>query len=160
MRTRGADIGAQVSDDETEAEWAECSQCEHQGWMGTYCPQWEDQGMIHSLPCPTNHKKETGNRWPVRLARALRQLTQSRKAGSQLPPIGQGCLILRGVEGHDLGQAAVIVSQTTAGVRVAFVDSNGRQVSKLKVPSSLMPMEDGLEVVQDIDGYVWIRRST
>jgi hypothetical protein len=49
MRTRGAERGAQISDDETEAEWAECPQCEHEGWMGTYCPQCEDQGMIHSF---------------------------------------------------------------------------------------------------------------
>jgi hypothetical protein len=117
MRTWSAEIGAHISDDETEAEWAECPQCEHQGWMGTYCPQWEDQGMTHSVAGPTNHRKENGNRWPVRLASALRQLTRSRKAaGSQLPPIGQGCLILRGVEGHDLGQAAVIVSQTKVRV--------------------------------------------
>jgi hypothetical protein len=64
MRTLGAKIGAQVSDDEeAETEWAECLQCEHQGWMGTYCPQCEDQGMIHSLPCPRNPVKETGDSW-------------------------------------------------------------------------------------------------
>jgi hypothetical protein len=153
----GGEIGTQISDDETEADLAECLQCKHQGWIGTYCPQCKkDQGMIHSVAGPTNQRKETGNRWTLRLARALRQLTRSRKAGSQLPPIGQGCLNLRGIEGHDLGQAAVIITRTKAGVRVFFVDSNGRQVSDLKVPSSLMLMEDGLEVVQDMEGYGWI----
>jgi hypothetical protein len=61
MRTRGAEIGAQISDDKTEAEWAECPQCEHQGWMGTYCLQCEDQGMIHFVAVSTNHRKETGS---------------------------------------------------------------------------------------------------
>ncbi len=69
MRTRGAERGAQISDDETEAEWAEFPQCEHEGWMGTYCPQCEDQGMIHSVPGPVSRSKETGNRWTSQLAR-------------------------------------------------------------------------------------------
>jgi hypothetical protein len=158
MRTRGAERGAQISDDETEAEWAECPQCEHEGWMGTYCPQCEDQGMIHSVSGPVNRSKKTGDRWTSRLARGLRQLTRSQRAGNELPPVGQECLILRGVDGHDLGQAAIITQQTRARVRVTYVDSNGRPASKLKVPSSLMLLEDGLTVARDEHGFVWIRR--
>jgi hypothetical protein len=120
----GAEIGAHISDDETEAEWTECPQCVQASRLDRDLLS-AVQGSGNDLfrvAGPTNHRNETGNRWTVRLARALRQLTQSRKAGSQLPLIGQGCLILRGLEGHDLGQAAVIILQTKARVRVAFVD--------------------------------------
>jgi hypothetical protein len=155
MRTRGAKIGAQISDDEAETKWAECPQCEHQGWMGTaYCPQFKDQGMNHSLPGPRNRWKETGGSWTSRLARGLRQLTRSKKTGNKLPPVGQRCLVLRGEEGHDLGQPAIITMQTRARVWVAYLDSKGRKVSKVKVPSSLMLLEDGLDIVRDEDGFV------
>jgi hypothetical protein len=93
MRTRGAEISTQISDDEAETEWAECPQCEHQGWMGTYCPRSARiREWFHSLPGPRNRVKETGGSWTSRLARGLRQLTRSKKAGNELPPVGQRCL--------------------------------------------------------------------
>jgi hypothetical protein len=81
------------------------------------------------------------------------------KAGSELPQIGQPCLILRGVEGKDLGQQAIITTQTKARVEVSFRAQSGRQMTKLKHPSSLILLEDGLEVVQDERGFVWIKRE-
>jgi hypothetical protein len=115
--------------------------------------------MFHSLPGPRNRMKEIGGSWTSWLARGLWQLTQSKKAGNELPPVGQRCLVLQGIEGHDLGQPAIISMQTRARVHVAYLDSKGRQVSQVKVPSSLMLLEDGLEIVRDEDGFIWIRRS-
>jgi hypothetical protein len=89
----------------------------------------------------------------------LQQLSRVDKAGSELPQIGQPCLILRGVEGKDLGQQAIITTQTKARVEVSFRAQSGRQVTKLKHPSSLILLEDGLEVVQDERGFVWIKRE-
>ena len=159
MRTRGAERGAQVSEDETEAEWAECSQCAHQGWMGTYCPQCEDQRMTHSIPGPRKRIRGANGKWKERLARGLQRLTRSRKAGNELPSVGQGCLVLRGVEGHDLGQPAIVTMQTKARVRILYIGADGRPASKLKQPSSLILVEDGLEMVQDEHGFVWVKRS-
>jgi hypothetical protein len=138
---------------------AECPQCEHQGWIGTYCSRCEDQGMIRSLPGHRNHVKGTSGGWASRLAQGLRQLTWNKRAGNELPPIGQRCLVLRGVEGQDLGQLAIVTMQTRARVHVAYLDLKGQQVSKLKVPNSLMLLEDGLEIIRDEDGFVWIRCS-
>jgi hypothetical protein len=56
MRTQGAKISAQVSNEEMEAKWAKCPQCQHEGWMGTYCLPCKDQGMIQG---PVNHSKDT-----------------------------------------------------------------------------------------------------
>jgi hypothetical protein len=159
MRTRGAAISVQVSEDETETEWAECSQCDHRGWMGTYCPQCEDQGMIHSLPIRENCSKKTRNSWASRLSRGLQRLTRIQKAGNELPSVGQECLIMRGVDGQDLGQSAIVTLQTKARVRVTYVDANGRSTSKLKAPSSLILLENGLAVVRDEQGFVWVRRG-
>ena len=121
--------------------------------MGTYCPQCEEQGMIHSLPGPQNCMTEACSSWTSWLARGLRQLSWSKKAGKELPPVGQRCLVVRGKEGHDLGQTAIVAMQTRARVGVAYLDLKGF------VPSLLMLLEDGLEVGRDEDGSVWIRRS-
>lgn len=51
-----------------------------------------------------------------------------------------------------------IVSDTTAAmVRVAYVqDRHGRQVSKLKRPSSCIMLDPSVTVSQDANGTVWI----
>jgi hypothetical protein len=69
------------------------------------------------------------------------------------------CSILHGVEGQDLGQQAVVTSQTNARVRVAYRERNGRQGEKLKHPNSLVLLEDGLAISQDKQGFVWIKRE-
>jgi hypothetical protein len=63
------------------------------------------------------------------------------------------------VDGHDLGQAMIVMLQTKAQVRVTYLDMTGQWALKLKVPSSLMLLEEGLAIVPDEQGFLWIRRG-
>jgi hypothetical protein len=42
---------------------------------------------------------------------------------------------------------------------VSFRDGNGRQATKLKHRSSLILLEEGLHVMQDAQGCIWIKRD-
>jgi hypothetical protein len=53
----------------------------------------------------------------------------------------------------------VVVKQSAARVQVAFKDRNGRQATKLKHPASLVLLKDGLHVVQDAQGCVWVKQD-
>jgi hypothetical protein len=160
MTTPVRTVPSYISDDESDANVAACPQCEQHGWIGTYCSRCEDQGMTHSVPIAVR-LADGGQRdsWKMRLAGRLRRLTRVGRAGSELPPVGQACLILHGVEGRDLGQQAVVTAQTKARVRVAYQERNGRRGEKLKHPNSLVLLEDGLEIAQDEQGFVWVQRE-
>jgi hypothetical protein len=159
MTTPVSTTTSYISDDDSDANIAACPQCDQHGWVGTYCLRCEDQGMTHSVPIGRQPKNERQRGWRTRMTTRLRRLARVGKAGSELPQIGQPCLILRGVEGKDLGQQAIITTQTKARVEVSFRAQSGRQMTKLKHPSSLILLEDGLEVVQDERGFVWIKRE-
>ncbi len=148
-----------ISDDDSDANIAACPQCERHGWIGTYCSRCEDQGMTYTVPIPTRRPSEQRLSWRSRLAQNVLRLARVGRAGSELPPVGQVCLILHGVEGRDLGQQAVVTAQTKARVRVAYRKRNGRQGEKLKHPNSLVLLEDGLEMSQDERGFVWIKQA-
>jgi hypothetical protein len=158
--------GVPVSDDE-DGEWddiGECSSCNHRGITGTRCPVCEDTGFIH---------ESIGVRqvWQARVrasARNMRnrvtanilRISRVGKAGNELPSVGQVCLVLKGDEQRDVGQECVVTKQSAARVHVAFRDKNGRQATKIKHPASLILLEEGLHVVQDADGFVWVKRDT
>ncbi len=82
------------------------------------------------------------------------------KAGDELPEVGQVCLVLRGDERKDVGQECVVTKQSAARVHVSFRDANGRQATRLKHPTPLVLLEDGLHLVQDARGCVWVKRDT
>jgi hypothetical protein len=79
------------------------------------------------------------------------------KAGNELPEVGQVCLVLRGDKRTDVGQECVVTKQSVAQVWVLFRDKNGCQATKLKHPASLVLLEEGLHVVQDAQGCVWVK---
>jgi hypothetical protein len=141
-----------ISDDESDANYAACPQCEQHGWIGTYCSRCEDQGMTYSVPIAVRRagkqRYEPRASWGARMVSRLRNLTRVGKAGSELPQVGQVCLVLHGIEGRDLGQQAVVTSHT-----------RGRQVEKLKHPNALVLLEDGLGMAQDERGFVWVKRE-
>jgi hypothetical protein len=155
-----------VSDDE-DGEWddiGECANCRHQGITGTRCLVCEDTGFIH---------ESVGVRqvWQERVRAAarnvqeqvttnIRRLIRVGKAGNELPDVGQVCLILRGDEKKDVGQECVVTKQSAARVHVSFRDKNGRQATKLKHPASLILLEDGLHLMQDARGCIWVRQET
>jgi hypothetical protein len=68
--------------------------------------------------------------------------------------------VLRGDERKDVGQECVVTKVSAARVRIAFRDAQGRQATKLKHPASLVLLEDGLHVMQDARGCVWIKRDS
>jgi hypothetical protein len=82
------------------------------------------------------------------------------KAGNKLPAVGQACLVFKGDALKDAGQECVVTKQTTARVHVTFRTATGRQATKIKQPSSLILLENGLHVKQDAQGFVWIRRDS
>jgi hypothetical protein len=159
-----------VSDDEESGEreeWGECSNCLHRGLVGTQCPMCEETGFIHESRVERQRWQDrldqeqlASGTWRQRVNWRIRQLVRVGRAGSQLPLVGQGCLVLRGDEQKDLGQEAVITKRTAARIQISYRDSTGRQATRLKHPSSLILLEDGLHVSQDANGSVWIKRET
>ena len=148
-----------VSDDENDAERAGCPQCEQLGWVGAYCTRCEDQGMTYSVPIQRGAVEEPNRGWRARMTMRFRRLTRIERADNEMPELGQVCLILIGVEGRDLGQQAVVTARTKVRVHVAYREQNGRRGTKLKHPSSLILLENGLEMTQDEQGFVWVRRE-
>jgi hypothetical protein len=45
-------------------------------------------------------------------------------------------------------------------VRVTYLDKNGQQACKMKHPGLLILLGDGVHVMQDDDGLVWVRQDT
>jgi hypothetical protein len=102
----------------------------------------------------------------AQMAASVRRLVRVGKAGNELPEIGQTCLVLCGDETKDVGQEAVMTQQrqevvvtkhATARVHITYPDRNGRQATRLKHPASLVLLEDGLHLLQDARGFVWIK---
>jgi hypothetical protein len=155
-----------VSDDE-DGEWddvGECSNCRHQGISGTRCPVCEDTGFIHESVGVRRVWREriqaAARSAQERVTVNIRRLVRIGKAGNELPEVGQVCLVLRGDERKDVGQECVVTKQSAARVHVSFRDANGRQATRLKHPASLVLLEDGLHLVQDARGCVWVKRET
>jgi hypothetical protein len=87
-------------------------------------------------------------------------LTSTGVNGKRRPPVGRLCLILKGDAEKDLGRMCVVSRQTKCMVSVVWKEeTSGRTHEKLKHPESLIQLEDGLRVVQDADGMLWIVRS-
>jgi hypothetical protein len=157
--------GVTVSDDE-EGEYDDmgvCSNCNHRGMTGTYCPGCEDTGFVHESVRVRRvwegRVRTTTRNIKERMLSNIRRLVRVGKAGNELPEVGQVCLVLRGDERKDVGQECVVTKQSAARVHISFRDKNGRQATKLKHPASLILLEDGLHVTQDAHGCVWIRRE-
>jgi hypothetical protein len=82
------------------------------------------------------------------------------KPGNELPNVGQACLVLKGDAHCDVGQECLVTKQSAAWVHVSVQDKNGRQATKVKHTASLILLEDGLHVVQDAEGFVWVKQET
>jgi hypothetical protein len=90
----------------------------------------------------------------------LQWLTQTGASRKKLPPVGQFCLILKGDADKNMGQMGIVLRQTKCMVAIVWKDAkNGRVQEKLKQPDSLIQLEDGLRVVQDADGMLWVVRQ-
>jgi L-fucose isomerase-like protein len=74
--------------------------------------------------------------------------------------IGDHCVILVGKTGQDIGQQGLITEIKPVMVEVEYRDGRSRKmVVKNKRPSSLLMLEEGLEIVRDKKGTLWVRQS-
>jgi hypothetical protein len=106
-------------------------------------------------PCP--EKRKFSRRWREKLA----LLTRVGTRGNTRPQIGQMCLTMVGKINEDVGQIGVITSCTPSMVAVTSLRAVGNvTTTRLKRPSSLILLETGLIVVQELDGSVWIRSDS
>ena len=68
---------------------------------------------------------------------------------------------MKGDVGGDEGQMAVITGTRKVMVKIAWLDQTSKKkLWKMKQPRSLIFLEEGLAVVQETDGSVWIRDQT
>jgi hypothetical protein len=58
-----------------------------------------------------------------------------------------------------LGQEVVVTKQTASRVHISYRDASGRPATQMKHPSSMVLLEEGLHVVQDARGFVWVKRG-
>jgi hypothetical protein len=113
------------------------------------CPQ-----TVVPLPPWRDGKGKTLSRqW----RKCLQRLTRTQTRGNIQPQIGQACLIMKGIAGQDEGQMGIVTSVTRVRVDVTFIPKNGKgTITKSKQPSSLILLANGLTLVQDDFGTVWV----
>jgi hypothetical protein len=71
------------------------------------------------------------------------------------PKVGEHCIVLVGKAGQDLGQMGRVTDTKAVMVEIAYRGSNeGQILYKNKRPSSLIMLEDGLEVTQHDNGMI------
>jgi hypothetical protein len=64
---------------------------------------------------------------------------------------------MKGIAGQDEGQMGIVTSVTRVRVDVTFIPKNGKgTITKSKQPSSLILLANGLTLVQDDFGTVWV----
>jgi hypothetical protein len=97
--------------------------------------------------------------WRQRVTTGIGRMMQVGKAGNAVPEIGQHCLVLRGDEKKDVGQEAVVTKRTASRVHIVYRDGDGQQSTCMKHPALLMLLGKGLHVLQDAQGFVWVRRE-
>ncbi len=90
----------------------------------------------------------------------LRWLTQTGSSGKTLPPVGRFCLIMKGDADKDVGRMGIVSRQTRCMVAIVWKDAkSGRTKERMKQPESLIQLEDGLIVEQDVHGMLWVVRQ-
>jgi hypothetical protein len=74
-------------------------------------------------------------------------------------PLGARVLVLKGEARNDVGQMAIISGMTRSQVEISYRGPTGLIRTRRKQQSSLIRMEEGVELVIDDDGWPVIRRS-
>jgi hypothetical protein len=99
--------------------------------------------------------------WQSRLRRGVCSLLHMGPRGNVMPEVGARCLVVVGNARQDLGQMAQVTQRKTKMVEIQYRGTKNRRLEhKTKHPSSLIMLEDGLTVVQDDHGTVWVCRET
>jgi hypothetical protein len=122
-----------VTDDETDRE--EANDCETQG----------DQ-----------EKYPNRLAWQERLRKGFRHMVWMGPRSNRLPEIGTQCIVVVGT-GEEHGQMAQVTDRTAKMVGIKYRGAKTRRMEyKKKRPSSLIMLEAGLTMKQDVHGTVWV----
>jgi hypothetical protein len=106
-------------------------------------------------------KTQKREAWQERLRRGVRKLTNMGPRGNHIPDVGTHCIVMVGNARQEVGQLAQVTHQTAKMVEIQFRGSKNRRLEhKRKHPSSLIMLEDGLTLKQDVHGTVWVCRQT
>ena len=91
----------------------------------------------------------------------LKRLTRVGIRVDTRPPVGQLCLVMVGKMEQGQGQVGIVTRQTACMVELTMCagGGEGHTVAHLKRPSSLIFLEQGLVLVQDENGSVWLRHQ-
>jgi hypothetical protein len=128
-----------VSDEESDTE--------------TVSPQTDKQRSCSPRPQPRQFSSRSWHE-------CFRRIGRVGARGNLRPSVGQACLVVSGNAHEELGQVGVVRRHTPAMVEMMVRAKSGSQdLLVMKRPSSLILLEAGLVLVQDIDGSVWIRRD-
>ena len=100
---------------------------------------------------------------PARLGLALplvQGLPWMKPHGDALPKVGQRCLVVTGESWQDVGQMGRVTRVMAVMMEIAYRHGQDGLVRiRRKRPSSVIMLEDGLELAQEPDGTVWVRRT-
>ena len=78
----------------------------------------------------------------------------------RVPKIGDQWLILVGKTGQDIGQQGRVMEIKPVMMEVEYQECHGKKMKvKNKRPSSLLMLENRVEIVRDRKGTLWVRRS-
>ena len=148
----------EVGDDDGE-RGSRCVRCGAEGSSGAacMCPGPWIERFWPVARGPENIMYRT----PTDRARAWwRRVTRTMIGGSEMPLPGSTCVVLKGSERRDLGRMGVVLATTERRVQVGYRDSRtGMQRQRAKHPSSLIFLEDGLELRNADDGSLWVVRQ-
>jgi hypothetical protein len=93
-----------------------------------------------------------------RQGQKLRSRDQQKQS---VPQVGDQCVILIGSTRQDVGQQGQVTELMPVMMGVKYREGHGtnRMVVKSKRPSSVLMLEEGLAIVRDRKGTLWVRRS-
>jgi sialic acid synthase SpsE len=99
--------------------------------------------------------------WQERLRRNVWRLTRMEPRGNKIPKVGTHCLVMVGNVTQDVGQIARVTKLTVKMVEITSCDAKKQRFEhKLKRPNSLIMLDAGVTMVQDVHGTVWICAQT
>jgi hypothetical protein len=58
----------------------------------------------------------------------------------------------------DVRQEAIVTKRAAAQVHVSYRDVDGQQATRVKHPALLVLLDEELHVVQDAQGFLWVKR--
>jgi hypothetical protein len=74
--------------------------------------------------------------------------------------LGTRVLVVKGEVRNDLGQMAIVSRHAGSQVEIAYRSPTGLWKTRRKLPTSLLRMEEGIEMAIDDNGWPVIRRMT